>query len=39
MGEPDNMGQPYLVREILVTLILISVTVTFRGLNGLIPLG
>ena len=39
MGEPENTGQPYLVREILVILILISVTVTFRGLNGLIPLG
>jgi hypothetical protein len=39
MGEPENTGQSYLVREIFISLLLVGVTVTFRGLNGLIPLG
>jgi len=37
--EPENTGQPYPAREVLISLFLIGVTVAFRVLNGLIPLG
>ena len=37
--ELENKGQPYPAREVLISLFLIGVTVAFRGLNGLIPLG
>ena len=39
MGEPENTRQSHLVREIFISLMLVGITVTFRGLNGLIPLG
>ena len=38
VGEKENMDQYFLAREILLCFFLVGVTVTFRGLNGLIPL-
>lgn len=39
LGEKEEMDQHFLAREILLSFFLVGVTVTFRGLNGLIPLG
>jgi len=38
VGEKENLDQYFLAREILLCFFLVGVTVTFRGLNGLIPL-
>ena len=38
VGEQEEREQPVLVREIFLSFFLVGVMVTFRGLNGLIPL-
>ena len=37
--EQEEMRQMYLTREIFISVFLVVLTVTFRGLNGLIPMG
>ena len=39
VGQKEEICQPLLSREICLSFFLVGVTVTFRGLNGLIPLG
>jgi len=38
LGEKDVMEPHYLGREVLLSAFLVGVTLTFRGLNGLVPL-